>query len=173
MLTWSTACLLPGHVAYSSHTKCTRCVSCWQAAARAGLVANSSTEAAAADVEDAAAGSAAAVPLAVAAAGEAGVAAAVHQRLLAAACVQKQLAQQAAEFKRKFGEHVLLQLLCVVVGAGCGSLLKRCMPHLHLHACVLAGLLGAHLLRCCSSAQHKQQLQRPAQHPQVAVNAES
>lgn len=114
--------MLPGHVAYSSHTKCTRCVSCWQAAARAGLVANSSTEAAAADVEDAAAGSAAAVPLAVAAAGEAGVAAAVHQRLLAAACVRKQLAQQAAEFKRKFGEHVLLQLLCVVVGAGCGSL---------------------------------------------------
>jgi hypothetical protein len=31
------------------------------------------------------------------------VAHAVHQRLMAAACVQKQLAQQAAEFKRRFG----------------------------------------------------------------------
>jgi L-asparaginase/Glu-tRNA(Gln) amidotransferase subunit D len=74
-----------------------------QAAAKAGLVANSSTTAAAADGAEAAAPAAAAAT--AAAAGEAGVAHAVHQRLLAAACVQKQLAQQAAEFKRRFGEQ--------------------------------------------------------------------
>jgi hypothetical protein len=51
----------------------------------------------------------------------------VHQRLLAAACVQKQLTQQAAEFKRRFGKqcccsagHVLLVLLLV---AECSTVL--------------------------------------------------
>jgi hypothetical protein len=85
-----------------------------QAASKAGLVASSITAAPAAADADAAA-DATATPAAAeekevqtavaAAAGEASVAHAVHQRLLAAACVQKQLAAQSAEFKRRFGER--------------------------------------------------------------------
>jgi L-asparaginase/Glu-tRNA(Gln) amidotransferase subunit D len=65
-------------------------------------VATSTTAAPAADATATAV--AAAAQTGAAAAGEVGVAAAVHQRLLAAACVQKQLAAQSAEFKRRFGE---------------------------------------------------------------------
>jgi hypothetical protein len=64
-----------------------------QAAAKARLVA-----------ADAGNDSSAAAANGTAPAGQgAGVASAVHQRLLAAACVQKQVAQQVAEFNRKFG----------------------------------------------------------------------
>lgn len=62
----------------------------------------------------------------------------MQQRLLAAACVQKQLAQQAAEFKRRFGEwlHSKMLLLLLLLPDWL-SLQGAQWPHLDCVECVM------------------------------------